>query len=234
MDSEVVNPVEMGESNTDVSSSGSDSNSYVEAAPVTEKMLPQSEVNKIIGKVRSDAESKAYERAKAQYQPPNQSQTLGGQKIPTQQDIQRMIDEGVEKRAQQAYAEQLVNDFTGKIKAGSNKYQDFDQVVGDLNLASNPHLVRWTNGLDNTSDVLYDLGKYPEKYASVMTLAATAPNLAVKKLQELSDSIKRNEEAKNTAKKAAEPLDSLEPSVTGMDNGNLTVSDYRKLDWLRG
>ena len=193
-------------------------------------MLSQSEVNRIIGKVRSDAEQKAYERAKADA---NMSSSVGGQRIPTQDEIQRMIDDAAERQAQQRQVDELVTSFTQKIRQGSSKYDDFDQVVSDLNLASNPHLVRWSNGLDNTADVLYDLGKYPEKYASIMTLAASAPNLAVKKLQELSNSIKRNEEAKSV-KKAAEPLDSLEPSVTGTDNGSLTVSDLRKLDWLRG
>lgn len=231
MDSD-VNSVNTEGSNTDVTSIPTETSNETSSAPV-EKMLPQSEVNKIIGRVRSDAESKAYERAKIQYQAENQQKSVGGQKIPTQDDIQRMIDEGVERKSQQQYAEQLVSDFTNKIKTGATKYQDFDQVVGDLNLASNPHLVRWANGLDNTADVLYDLGKHPEKYASVMTLAGTAPNLAVRKLQELSDSIKKNEDAKS-ATKAPQPLDSLEPSVTGMDNGRMTVSDLRKQDWLRG
>lgn len=209
-----------------------DSAPETNASETQEKMLSQSEVNKMIGHIKDDVSRKAYEKARAEFES-KQPQAVGGQKAPTQEDIQRMIDEGVEKRAQQEQVERLVNEFTQKVKAGSAKYDDFDSVVSELNLASNPHLVRWANGLDNTADVLYDLGKYPEKYASVMTLAGTAPGLAVRKLQELSDSIKRNEEAKS-AKRADQPLDNLEPTDTGMDNGSMTVSDYRKVDWLRG
>lgn len=199
----------------------------------SEKMIPQSQVNAIVGKARQEAADRA-RRELEQSREQSHTPQLGGMKAMSQDEINRMIDQRVEERTHKAYAEQLITDFTGKLKAGAEKHPDFDQVVSELNLPANPALVRWTNGLDNTADVLYDLGKHPEKYANVVMLSNTAPAMAQSLLKRLSDSVKKNEEAVKSERNVNEPLDHLKPSPTGMDSGNLTVSDLRKQDWLRG
>lgn len=230
-DTEITGSDTSVENVSDTSDSSSATNTAQEAP--SEKMIPQSQVNAIVGKARQEAAERVrreLEQSKEQTSTPQ----LGGMKQMSQDEINRLIDQRVEEKSHKAYAEQLINDFTGKLKAGAEKHADFDAVVSELNLPANPALVRWTNGLDNTADVLYDLGKHPEKYANVVMLANTAPAMAQSLLKRLSDSVKKNEEAIKSERNVNEPLDHLKPSPTGMDSGNLTVSDLRKQDWLRG
>jgi hypothetical protein len=56
------------------------------------------------------------------------------------------------------------------------------------------------------------------------------PYLAQKNLQKLSASIKQNMSAKAEEAQARDPYSQLKPSPTaGMDNGSMSVSDFRKM-----
>jgi hypothetical protein len=63
-------------------------------------------------------------------------------------------------------------------------------------------------------------------------LSQSAPLLAQREMHKLSDSIKKNEEAKSQPS-VDEPLQPIKHSTVGTDNGSLTVRDLRKQSWLR-
>jgi len=215
-------------------------------APVVEKtqekLLKQSEVNDIIGSAKREAYEKGKRESLAEYQKtqapvqtnsyaPNQ--TIGGMAQLSDDKIRQLINEESQKMTNMAVAQRIANEFTQKMMAAKDKYPDFEQVVGELNLVDMPQIVNWANSLDNTADVMYELAKYPEKLSSVTVLAYTNPRKATVLLQKLSDSIKQNESALKQPS-ASEPLSQIKPSTTGTDNGSKTVSDLRKQPWLRG
>lgn len=223
--------------------------SVASTAKPAEKMVAQSEVNRLVGQTREHVRQEAYQRALREFeaksqqqqangQQQNQSQqqsstSMGGVNQPSSNDIDRMINERLEKLRVESIAQQIESDFNSKMKAGENKYPDFHDAMADLELAKMPNIVLWANSLDNTADVMYEFSKNPTKLTSVMMLAnAGFPQLAQKELQKLSDSIKTNEAASKQAV-ANQPLDQMSHSPTGTDGGNLAVRDYRKMDWLR-
>jgi hypothetical protein len=91
--------------------------------------------------------------------------------------------------------------------------------------------------MDNTAEIMYELGQNPTKFDSVLALSVRNKTLAHKAITKLSDSIKQNKVAvdKNAKTKVNEPLDQIKPSLTGTDSGDpKSVGDFRKQDWLRG
>jgi hypothetical protein len=208
----------------------------VETQPVAEKMLKQSEVNKIAARTKHEAYEKGMRDARAEHERQRQAQpesTMGGMSQMSEDGIRRLIEQEAEKRAHMAIAQKIAGEFQGKMEGAKIKYADFDDVVSDLDLPSIPHLVQWANDLDNTGDIIYDIAKNPSKFANILTLSATAPHLAQKELRKLSDSIKRNEEAKGS-QNARDPLSQLKPSTNMTDTGALTVKELRNQPWLRG
>jgi hypothetical protein len=224
--------------------------------PVSEKMLSQSEVDKLVGKLKHEsyekgirdaqlkasADNLAAQQVSQHYKQQDPHQADNAQQRQQQNDlpqdaekIRQLIRDESEKQTQLALAQRVATEFTQKLISAkeSNKYADFEEKITQLNLPNIPHIVGWANSLDNTADVLYDIAKDPVKFANVLMLSQTAPHLAVAQLQKLSNSIKENETA---AKQpiAAEPLSQLKPSTTGTNTGSMSVKELRKQSWLRG
>jgi hypothetical protein len=202
-----------------------------------EKVLKQSEVNEIVGAVRKEAADRARRETIAEFQK-TQKKSDSNEKDSKNisldnEQIRQIVAEENEKAANQAIANKIALEFTQKMLAAKEKYQDFEEVVSQLNLPNVPELVHWTNSLDNTADVMYDIAKNPSKFANILMLSNTAPHLAQIELQKLSLSIKKNQEAQ--AKQVPrEPLSQITPSTAGVDNGKMTLEDFKKADWLRG
>jgi len=200
-----------------------------------EKLLKQSEVNEIVGFVRKEAAERARREALAELQ---KTQTVNNDRDLNSVDlnddrIRKIISEENERAANQAVANKIAMEFTQKMISAKNKYPDFEEVVTQLDLPNVPEIVHWTNSLDNTADVMYDIAKNPSKFANVLMLAQRAPHLAQAELQRLSSSIKKNQEAQAQAQ-PKEPLSQINPSSAGMDNGKMSLSDLKKAPWLRG
>jgi hypothetical protein len=230
-------------------------NNDVASAPVDpapqqsaeEKKFSQAEVGSLVNRKVREAERAAYEKAQrdfqaAQQKTVQQSQTnnlqaqqqQGQQQQLTQADIERIADQKFNAKRDELVAMQTAYEFDNKMQAGKNKYQDFDEVVGDLNYSTMLPIVQWANAMDNTADIMYDIAKNPAKLSNVMNLAnAGQQQLAYKELQKLSQSIKANEAAAKVPKPNA-PLSQLQASHVSPDNGESDVSGLRKQSWLRG
>lgn len=215
-----------------------ESPSHVELTPQQEKMIPQSEVNKIVGRVRDETRQDYYERGKAealselQKSQQQSQQNLGGIAEITPEKVDKLIEDKITERANAEYGRRIAQDFISKLETGKERYPDFEETVTQLNLPQLPQLVTWANSLDNTADVVYEIGKNPSKFANILMLANTSPELARREMMKLSDSIKKNQEAKSQPKVDA-PLSQLRPSNTGTDNGKMGVRDLRKQPWLK-
>lgn len=222
-----------------------------QSAPVQapeERTFRQSEVNDIVKRAKYGA-IEDYKRLQSE-QPQYASQKYGEAQQPnrpaeTQQplanehEVRRLAAEEAQRlrdqwnkdeqsKTEAANAQRTVQNFWQKIAPGREKYQDFDKVVGDINYRAFPNVVHLLGDfVDNSHDVLYELGKDRIKMANLESLAYMSPQDAIVQAQRLSQSIKDNEAA-NKMKLPNEPLSQMRPSNTGTDNGVMGVRDYRQ------
>ena len=209
-----------------------------------ERVFRQSELNEIVGKVRAEA----VEATKRKMAEQNQSNYFGqstqksensARHNMTEEQIRKVAAEEstrlrehwmseAQNKAEAEQAQRIVQNFWNKMDAGKEKYQDFEQVVGDVEFARFPNVVQLlADHIDNSHDVLYELGKDRLKMAQLEQLSQMSPKDALVQARRMAQSIKDNESS-GKIRMPNEPLSQLRPSNVGTDNGALSVSDYRK------
>lgn len=220
---------------------------HTQAPTHEERTYRQSEVTDIVKRERGEAVER-YRRLQTE-QPEYVAQKYGdagrSQPQPAQsghldenryrqiaaEEAQRLRDQwtqDAQTRNQEELAQRTVQNFWSKVNAGREKYEDFDKVTGDIQYASFPNVVQLlADYVDNSGDVLYELGKDRIKMANLESLAMMSPKDAIVQAQRLAESVKQNATARNV-RIPNEPLSQLRPSNTGADNGVMSVSDYRK------
>lgn len=189
-----------------------------------EKRFTQSEVNHIIGKrLEREAEHKSQD---VQNIPQNAQNSIS---------VEAQVQKTLEYLAMKAEATQIANNFVQKLQNSKDSLPDLDQKLKDLDLVNNPLLVSMTNKVDKTAEVLYKLAEDPDKYAKILTLAEKSPNMAMRALNDMSNSIKQNETAKKQPI-ADKPINQIKQSTSGT-SGNLdihkcSISDMSKNKYL--
>jgi len=222
-----------------------------------EKLLTQSQVNKIVQHEKAKAALAAqreaednYRREIAALQAKTQQQDTRNENVSREvdanaiyQQIQEKFNADLAKREQefkqqqiQQEMNQVANSYLSKMQKGRDAYSDFDEVMKDFDPTAFPQLIYLVAGMDNAADIIYDLNKNPSKLANFYTLATTSPQKARAGLLELSNSITQNKQAQADAEaqQVAAPLDRLQPSRVSGSNGKMSVSDLRNQPWLRG
>lgn len=212
-----------------------------EAVP-TERTFRQSELNEIVGKVRQEARQEAIENYKRQQQSAQaqQPQSQPHQAYMPETDIRRMASEEAQRlrdewvkdaqsKSEAQNAERIVQNFWDKLAPGKEKYEDFDKVTGNIELSRFPHVVQLlAEHVDNSHDVLYELGKNRLKMAQLEQLSYMSPGDAIIEAQRLAQSIKDNEDAGNM-RQARAPLSQQRPSNVGTDAGStLSMADLKR------
>lgn len=229
--------------------------------PPPEKMLPASRVNELIMKAKRKGEQKMQEQLDAARQqieqlqsqqgqpqapveqapqsPQPQGQSVDAQQIQAQ--VMQMLEQKMQDDAKKRHDEQLEQEvnqvaqqYLGKMAQGKDLYDDFEAMTADFNPAEFPQLVFLANQMDNTPALIYELRKNPGKLADLSVLIEKSPSMARNELQKLSDSIKRNDEAKRNLQEPQDPLSRLKPSPVGTDNGTKNVRDFKGASYLRG
>lgn len=215
-------------------------------SPVTEKMVPQSQVNEIVGNAKRIAAEKAVEDYKRQQSQSNVSAQDSRHHEPSasrgvsDDDIKRVandeiqrhfgkIEQEAQERANTEAANRIVGMFRDKVMAGKDKFEDFESVTGNVAMQYYPNVVQLlAEHVENTADVLYHLAKNRDKLYRLESLSAHNPSDAIYEMKRLSDSIKANEESSQT-RNANSPLTQQRPSNTGTDSGgSLSMSDLKK------
>jgi hypothetical protein len=176
-------------------------------------------------------------------QPPQQQQGQQ-QGVDTQQVMQQVMQQLQQKQQEdeakrhQEQIEQEVNQvaqqYFGKMAQGKDMFEDFEAITADFNPAEFPQLVFLANQMDNTPAIIYELRKNPGKLADLAVLVEKSPSMARNELSKLSESIKRNDEAKRTLQEPQDPLNRLKPSPVGTDNGTKNVRDFKAASYLKG
>lgn len=212
-----------------------------------EKTFKQSEVNSLVGreKARAIEEYRRQQSEQPQYvqqkygEPATQQPSIQPQNQNTsEQEIRRIAAEETQRFSDQRYeeaqkrheaesAQKVVQNFWNKVAPGKEKYPDFEAVTGDIEYARFPNVVQLlAEHVDNSHDILYELGKDRGKMATLENLAYMSPKDAIRQAQRMSQSLKDNETASKT-RIPNEPLSRMRPSNTGTDNGVMGVKDYR-------
>lgn len=212
-----------------------------------ERMLPQSQVNEIVGRAKQEAAERAVEAYKKQQQTSqssyseqpnygyNQSQRALSEddvKRLTSEELARQRDQWAKEHQEKADADaaaRIVNTYKEKIAPGKEKYEDFEAVTNNVDMRYYPNVVQLlADYVDNSHDVLYDLAKHRTKLAQIEQLCAHNPQDAIYEVKRLSDSIKANEQT-SQVKHAHSPLSQQRPSTTGTDSGGtLSIRDLKR------
>jgi hypothetical protein len=217
----------------------------VEAVQETERMLPQSKVNELVGNARREGAEAAATRAVDEYKRQQAQMAQAQQPINSQNmlsddhferktlevlDRQKTEWERQQQEKQQAeFADRVVSTYKQKIAAGKDKYQDFEAVTNTVNMAYYPNVVQLlAEYVDNAPDILYNLAQRRGKLGEIETLCERRPEDAVYEMKRLSDSIKANEST-SQMKNAKTPLSQQRPSNTGTDSGSLSIADYKRM-----
>lgn len=234
-----------------------DENQVIETVPTLsddmeqqEKMLSQSEVNKIVQreKIRAAQSAKReveerYQRDLEAIQAQSQHQSQRNENIPREIDadaIYQQVQERFNAEMQQKQLEQnlsqVADNYLSKMRQGPEVYDDFEEVTKDFDPTAFPQLIYLVSGIDNAADVIYDLSKNPLKLAGLDRIAEKNPRQAHSELLKLSRSIAENRQALNDAgsQSVSAPLDRLQPSKVSGSNGKMGIRDLRSQDWLRG
>jgi hypothetical protein len=201
-----------------------------------ERLFKQSELNEIVGRVRQEAAETARRQLQSLQPPPAQNQTT---KTLSEDDVKRLTSQELERqreawmketqeRTDAQTAERIVAAYKEKISPGKDKYEDFENVTGNLDMRYYPNVVQLlAEHIDNSHDVLYDLAKHRTKLSQIEQLCGHNPQDAIYEIKRLSDSIKANESSASS-KQIKAPLSQQRPSNTGTDSGaTLSVRDYK-------
>jgi hypothetical protein len=215
----------------------------VPSETANEKIFRQSEVNDLIGRAKREAVEKD---RRMRVEQPEYAQQKYGDAAPTQNNAQtpyqsqsnnedhiRKIvadetqrqreawDQQTRQKTETEQAQAIVNKFWNKISPGKEKYQDFEKVTGDIEFGRFPNTVQiLADHVENSADVLYELGKDRFKMAQLESLSYMSPKDAIIQAQRLANSIKENEQAN-------EPLSQLRPSMSGTDGSAPSFRDLR-------
>jgi hypothetical protein len=235
-----TNGIDQGQ-NTSSPAVSSAPESNVQSAPsqAEERSFRQSELNDIVKRAKHDA-VETYKRTVTQ-QPEYAAQKYG--EIPSTshnnedvirrlaaEEAQRLRDTWVKEAQSKAEADnanRIVQNFWNKIAPGKEKYQDFDKVTSDIEYGAFPNVVQiLSEYVDNSHDMLYDLGKDFTKLSLLEDLAQRSPRAAIIQAQRMSQALKDNEAA-SKIRLPNEPLSQMRPSNTGTDSGALGIRDLR-------
>ena len=222
-----------------------------EVAPVDEMQVPvfnriqvadvvKREKQKAFEKGRRAAMQELQAQQQQQQQEPQQGASLGGMQQFSQADIERMIQEQATRATQehiqqqlaQMKQEQMVNSFVQKMQVAEQQYPGLEQELNQLNY-NDPRIhafIGMVNDFENTGEIMKEVLDNPYKLSQILSDIQEQPYLAQKNLMKLSASIKQNMSAKQEEAQAKDPYSQLKPSTSaGMDNGNMSVADYRKM-----
>lgn len=221
-----------------------------------EKMLPQSEVNDLIGmakaaaskKTRKQVESEMQKRfedvnsANNSQQPYSNASNNLDPNIIVQQAVEAMNKKLSEQQEEQRMKDleehitQVAQSYNSKMMSGKDLYDDFEEISSKFDPREFKEVVYLVGGMDDAAHIMYELLKNKHKLATIDHFARNSPTQARKELEEISNSLKRNKDAykKESNSSVYEPLDRMTPSAKTGGNGRLSISDLKKQPWLQG
>jgi len=176
----------------------------------------------------------AQQQQPAMQQAPQQAapQSMGGMQQMSPEQIRQMIAEQtpqiLQQQAQNLQAQQSVQGFVSKMEAAEARYPGLKEKLGKLDYTHMGPVIKLLNETDNAGDIMKELVDNPMKMGNLLTLAHTQPQIAAQAMNDLSNSIKQNQQAQAQESSSNEPLDRITPSNVGSDSGSKgSVRDFK-------
>lgn len=200
-----------------VSSNNFDASNYVEKGRVTELI--------------KEAKAKGYDRGRGESLGDIEERVRRAAKEEALKIVETLKESEQNKRMEEE-AGQVVRQFATRLQetAKSGKYQDFEESISDLNVANMSRLVQESLKHDNTGEIIYELSKQPEKLQLLENLAHAQPQIAAKKIAELSKSLKQRDNA--SSEKVHEPLSKESTGVAAKGTNQLSMSELMRMGML--
>jgi len=222
-------------------------NSTISDTSEQEKMLSQSQVNKIV----QHEKAKAAQAAKREIEDKYQKDLMELQKRQSErnedvsrevdvnaiyQQIQERFNQEIQQRQLKDEMEKVANSYLSKMAAGKDAYEDFEEITKDFDPTAFPQLTYLVSGIENAADIIYELSLNPLKLAGLDRIAEKNPRQAQAELLKLSQSISENKKVKayENSNSVSEPLDRLKSSRISGSNDKMSIRDLRDQPWLRG
>jgi hypothetical protein len=221
----------------------------------SEKMVPQSQVDKMAYAIKMQTAEKVRQEMQAEFQQAQQGQQsqgnpnmqgMGGMQGFDQAAMERNIRDSIlkaqeEERAQmqiqhqQSVMKDVARKFNEGMSRGPELFEDFKEVTSTFEPHLFPETVYLASEMENSPEIIYELSKNPSKLAQIQILAEKSPVMAQEMLKRLSASIAENRQAKDSHVTTNAPLSRMQSSSkVGADNGKMTLSDLKKSMKLRG
>jgi len=225
----------------------------IENAPIVdEPVLPQSKVNAIVASEKERARQKGIEEGMALAQAKSQSKESDlNTSAPIDKEsiinetIKRFQDNSAEelrkKQAQEEREKQIeyfknsVGKVSSRLESIKEANPEIEKDLSEFSESSNDDeqmknlkgsCLILASAHENSAEVLHAIAKDPAKQGQIAMALRTSPQLAMKYVQKISESLMANENAIN-APKAKKPLDTIKgSSVSG--NGDPTSIAYHK------
>ena len=112
-------------------------------------------------------------------------------------------------KAQREYQQSVTENWEGRVSAADEKYDDFDEVVGDLK--PDNWFSMTVMACENAEDVAYHLGKNEKEAARI---AALPPHIGIREIGKLEAKLAAKPVKAEKPSQAPEPIKPLEPTVT--------------------
>lgn len=150
----------------------------------------------------------------------------------TQQAL-RKVGETHRKQTAEAEKSQTVKTFKEKVEAARDKFDDFDDVVGDLSLPITEAMTDAILESDIGPEISYHLGTNPEECTRISELSPASQGREIGKLEaKLSEPPKPKTEPKPKATNAPEPIKPAAGAGGGggarKDPGKMSMPEYAK------
>lgn len=219
----------------------------------TDKVHSQDELQRIVKREKAEVEERIRREMEAKFaqeinslkaQQP-QSTGLGGMKEPVNVDeiyskleakFEKQMAEKqakMEKDQHDASMQRVADNYFAKLKSAGERYNDFDEIVGDFEHENFPQLVYHLSGMENAGDVIYELNKNPAKLEQIDYWLNKSPQKGLRMLHSLADSIKDNYTAQTEYTPTTPPLSQIKQSNVGMNNGSMSLEDLKQADFNR-
>lgn len=209
---------------------------------MTEKMVPQSQVDSLAGRIRHEAYEKGMADAKRNVPEPAPVQhTMTAPTVSmNSDDIRRMAQEEtvkhlatlqdqVARQHQEQQAMGVLQQFDAKLSSAEQQFPGITQRALSLNLQALPNVVGLAASADNGAEIMDYIYNNPHMGTTLETTARDQGIEAARRsLANLSESMKINEKAKNV-RLPNDPLTQIQPSPVNTDSGVRSVKDFRKL-----
>jgi len=198
-----------------------------------EKLVPQSQVNKIVGRAKEDAYSSGIKDGMSQSNAVSEERIRQIADEAAKTNAQNLNDQ-YSKKMQEEQARHLVDRFQNDLIAGKEKYPDILKDVEGLQLQTMPTLVKHALDSGHTAEFMHELANNPQKALAIHQAEMLGnPVLAARLTRDLAASINNNLVAAKTMGTPKEPLSQIKPSPEASGDDGMSIADLRKQKHLR-